>query len=153
MLCAGLDLAEAFQRPHVAAREMLIRDADGNLHIGDPIKFRHEPPSYTRLPALGEHTDALLKELEARRAATHERHGDDPRTSRELDARPCRLLNRPITAADRKRAALHLLDWIGCAVAGATTPPGLAMIAYAETIPSGGCRTVGGCHSRRATPR
>jgi crotonobetainyl-CoA:carnitine CoA-transferase CaiB-like acyl-CoA transferase len=65
-----LDLAEAFQRPHVAAREMLIRDSDGNLHIGDPIKFRHEPPRIdTRLPALGEHTDALLKELEARRAA------------------------------------------------------------------------------------
>jgi 2-methylcitrate dehydratase PrpD len=54
------------------------------------------------------------------------------------------ILNRPITAADRKRAALHLLDWIGCAVAGATTPPGVAMIAYGKTMPSGGCRTVGG---------
>ena len=65
-----LDLAEAFQRPHVAAREMLIRDADGNLHIGDPIKFRHEPPRIdTRVPALGEHTEGVLKELEARRAA------------------------------------------------------------------------------------
>ena len=65
-----LDLAEAFRRPHVAAREMLIRDADGNLHIGDPIKFRHEPPRIdTQVPALGEHTETLLKELEARRAA------------------------------------------------------------------------------------
>ena len=54
------------------------------------------------------------------------------------------ILNRPIAAADRKRAALHLLDWIGCAVAGATTPPGVAMIAYGKTMPSGGCRTVGG---------
>ena len=54
------------------------------------------------------------------------------------------ILNRPITAADRKRAVLHLLDWIGCAVAGATTPPGVAMIAYGKTMPSGGCRTVGG---------
>jgi crotonobetainyl-CoA:carnitine CoA-transferase CaiB-like acyl-CoA transferase len=65
-----LNLAEAFERPHVAERKMLIRDAEGNLHIGDPIKFRHEPPRIdTRLPALGEHTEALLKELEARRAA------------------------------------------------------------------------------------
>src|SRR5436309_1380361 len=54
------------------------------------------------------------------------------------------VLNRPIAAADRKRAALHLLDWIGCAVAGAITPPGVAMIAYGKTMPSGGCRTVGG---------
>jgi crotonobetainyl-CoA:carnitine CoA-transferase CaiB-like acyl-CoA transferase len=65
-----LDLAEAFARPHVSAREMLIRDAEGNLHIGDPIKFRNEPPRVDpRLPKLGEHTDMLLKELEARRAS------------------------------------------------------------------------------------
>jgi len=54
------------------------------------------------------------------------------------------ILNRPITAADRKRAAMHLLDWVGCAVAGATTRPGVAMIAYGKTMPSGCCRTVGG---------
>jgi crotonobetainyl-CoA:carnitine CoA-transferase CaiB-like acyl-CoA transferase len=40
---------------------MLVRDAEGNLHIGNPIKFRHEPARLnTRLPALGEHTDAVL---------------------------------------------------------------------------------------------
>jgi crotonobetainyl-CoA:carnitine CoA-transferase CaiB-like acyl-CoA transferase len=56
-----LDLEEAFRRPQVAAREMLIRDAEGNLHIGIPIKFRHEPGRIDpRLPKLGEHTDALL---------------------------------------------------------------------------------------------
>jgi crotonobetainyl-CoA:carnitine CoA-transferase CaiB-like acyl-CoA transferase len=56
-----LDLAEAFRRPQVAARDMLIRDADGNLHIGIPIRFRHEPGRIDpRLPKLGEHTEALL---------------------------------------------------------------------------------------------
>jgi crotonobetainyl-CoA:carnitine CoA-transferase CaiB-like acyl-CoA transferase len=62
-----LDLREAFARPQVAARNMLVRDADGNLHIGIPIKFRHEPgrldPS---LPKLGEHTETLLQEVEGR---------------------------------------------------------------------------------------
>ena len=59
-----LDLHEAFHRPHVAARDMLLRDPDGNLHIGLPIKFREEPghldPS---LPALGQHTEEVLREV------------------------------------------------------------------------------------------
>jgi 2-methylcitrate dehydratase PrpD len=55
-----------------------------------------------------------------------------------------RLLGRPITAADRARAALHVLDWLGCAAAGAQTPPGVAMIAYGRTLPAGACRAVGG---------
>jgi crotonobetainyl-CoA:carnitine CoA-transferase CaiB-like acyl-CoA transferase len=59
-----LDLNEAFHRPQVASREMLIRDEDGNLHIGNPIKFRHEPARLdTRLPKLGEHTEALMATL------------------------------------------------------------------------------------------
>ena len=48
------------------------------------------------------------------------------------------ILNRPIGAADRERAALHVLDWIGCAVAGATTPPGRAMISASPSMP-GAC--------------
>jgi len=60
-LAPVLDLHEAFHHPQAAAREMLVRDAEGNLHIGNPIKFRHEPARLnTRLPALGEHTDAVL---------------------------------------------------------------------------------------------
>ncbi len=55
-----------------------------------------------------------------------------------------RLMRRPIAAADRARAALHVLDWIGCAAAGARTPPGLAMIAYGRTMPSGICHVFGG---------
>src|SRR6476659_4428041 len=54
------------------------------------------------------------------------------------------ILNRPISAADRQRAALHVLDWIGCAVEGATTPTGQAMNAYGRTMPSGPCRVIGG---------
>ena len=54
------------------------------------------------------------------------------------------LLGRQIGPADRRRAALHLLDWIGCAAAGALTPPGIAMLAFAGTMPSGRCRSFGG---------
>lgn len=64
-----LALDEAFKRPQVTAREMLVRDAEGNLHIGNPIKFRHEPPHInTLLPKQGEHTDAILQKLKARPA-------------------------------------------------------------------------------------
>ncbi|MEM1430535.1 MAG: CoA transferase [Pseudomonadota bacterium] len=44
-VCAApvLDLHEAFHQPQVTAREMLVRDAEGNLHIGVPIKFAEEP--------------------------------------------------------------------------------------------------------------
>jgi crotonobetainyl-CoA:carnitine CoA-transferase CaiB-like acyl-CoA transferase len=56
-----LDLAEGFRHPQVEAREMLIRDGDGNPHIGNPIKFRHEPARLvTKLPRLGEHNDEFL---------------------------------------------------------------------------------------------
>ena len=58
-----LDLHEAFHRPHVAAREMLVRDDDGNLHIGMPIRFRNEPGRLEpRVPGLGQHTGEVLKE-------------------------------------------------------------------------------------------
>lgn len=56
-----LDLHEAFHRPHVAAREMLVRDEQGNLHIGVPIKFRNEPGRLSPdLPGLGQHTEEVL---------------------------------------------------------------------------------------------
>ena len=37
------------------------------------------------------------------------------------------LAKRPVADADRAGAALHLLDWLGCAIAGAATPTGRAM--------------------------
>ncbi|MEM9198935.1 MAG: CoA transferase [Pseudomonadota bacterium] len=58
-----LDLHEAFHRPHVAARGMLHRDAEGNLHIGMPIRFAEEPGRLeTALPGLGADTEAVLRE-------------------------------------------------------------------------------------------
>ncbi len=57
-----LDLREAFHRPQIAAREMLIRDDDGNLHIGNPIKFRDEPGHLVpRLSEPGADTEAVLR--------------------------------------------------------------------------------------------
>ncbi|WP_372620737.1 CaiB/BaiF CoA transferase family protein [Falsiroseomonas sp.] len=62
-----LDLKEAFDNPHTAARRMLVRDAEGNLHIGLPIKFRDEPGALNpRLPALGEHTAEVIAEARRR---------------------------------------------------------------------------------------
>lgn len=54
-----------------------------------------------------------------------------------------RLLARPVAAADRERAALHVLDWVGCAAAGALTPPGVAIRAWARTLNAGPCRAIG----------
>jgi 2-methylcitrate dehydratase PrpD len=55
-----------------------------------------------------------------------------------------RLLMRPVGEAERARAALHVLDWIGCAAAGARSSPGKTMIAYGRTLAEGCCRAVGG---------
>ena len=56
-----LDLHEAFHQPQVAARAMLLKDPDGNLHIGTPIKYRQEPGTIRfDLPAQGAHTAEIL---------------------------------------------------------------------------------------------
>lgn len=56
-----LDLKEAFDRPQIAARDMALRDPQGNPHIGTPLKFRDEPGQPDlRLPGLGEHGPDLL---------------------------------------------------------------------------------------------
>lgn len=54
------------------------------------------------------------------------------------------LLRRPVESVDRARAALHLIDWLGCAAAGATTPPGVALKRFLPELASGPCRTVVG---------
>lgn len=61
-----------------------------------------------------------------------------------LTAKLVALLHRPITQADRARAARHVLDWVGCAAGGTVTAPGQAMLAYARTLPHGPSRTFGG---------
>jgi crotonobetainyl-CoA:carnitine CoA-transferase CaiB-like acyl-CoA transferase len=59
-----LDLREAFDRPHIRHREMLLRDEHGNLHIGTPVKYRDEPARLDlRLPSLGEH-NRLVRDAE-----------------------------------------------------------------------------------------
>jgi crotonobetainyl-CoA:carnitine CoA-transferase CaiB-like acyl-CoA transferase len=59
-------LLEATKDPNVAARELLLHDGDGRQHLAPPIRFAEEP-ARPRLnePALGEHTDDVLAELEA----------------------------------------------------------------------------------------
>ncbi|MEN0001776.1 MAG: CoA transferase [Pseudomonadota bacterium] len=57
-VCAApvLDLHEAFHRPQAAARGMLRRDPQGNLHIGMPIQFQEEPGELVfDLSDLGQH--------------------------------------------------------------------------------------------------
>jgi 2-methylcitrate dehydratase PrpD len=52
------------------------------------------------------------------------------------------LLARPIGPADRARAALHLLDWLGCAAAGAAAGTGAVFIAHAASRPPGPARVI-----------
>ena len=51
---------------------------------------------------------------------------------------------RPIDGAARDRAAVHLGDWLACALAGSTTPADRALAAYGGQALSAGPRfTVG----------
>ena len=54
-----------------------------------------------------------------------------------------RLLARPITSADRERAALHLLDWLGCAFVGRSAPAAQALARWAQAGAAGPCSTWG----------
>ena len=55
------NVREAFDEPHVAAREMLLHDADGIEHVGTPLKFSNEPGHISfAVPGQGEHTAAVL---------------------------------------------------------------------------------------------
>ncbi len=55
-----LNLKEAFENDHLLKRGMLVKDADGNSHLGIPIKFREEPGKiHTDVPELGEHSEQL----------------------------------------------------------------------------------------------
>lgn len=58
------NLKEALEDPQLAARNMILRDANGVRHLGVPIRFRDEPaqPDLT-VPAYGEHTATLLGEI------------------------------------------------------------------------------------------
>lgn len=62
-----LSLAEVVEDPHLRARGMFVADgpsADAHWYVANPLKFSGAPtvpPSPA--PALGEHTDAILREL------------------------------------------------------------------------------------------
>ena len=60
-----------------------------------------------------------------------------------LTAQLVGLIRRPVSAEDRQRATLHVLDWVGCAVIGATTPPGRVMMDYGALQPAGPCKAIG----------
>ncbi|MEI7784566.1 MAG: MmgE/PrpD family protein [Betaproteobacteria bacterium] len=54
-----------------------------------------------------------------------------------------RLLERPIAQADRERAALHLLDWLGCAFVGRSAPAAQALGRWGQAGAPGSCSTWG----------
>lgn len=54
------------------------------------------------------------------------------------------LATRPTDASDLDRAALHLLDWLGCALAGSVTPVGRALADWGRAQnQSGSCSALG----------
>lgn len=57
-------LHDAMAEPHLKARDMVIEDEQGNVHLGVPIKFLHEPANLkTTLPEFSEHTETVLNAL------------------------------------------------------------------------------------------
>ncbi|MEM7327637.1 MAG: CaiB/BaiF CoA-transferase family protein [Pseudomonadota bacterium] len=50
-------LKDAFEDPFTVERGMVFTDADGNRHVGPPIKFQNEPPlPNPAVPGFGEHS-------------------------------------------------------------------------------------------------
>jgi crotonobetainyl-CoA:carnitine CoA-transferase CaiB-like acyl-CoA transferase len=57
-----LNMVEAFDHPHVRAREMVLPDGEGGLMLGTPLKFTDEPGQVGRpAPALDEHRTEILQ--------------------------------------------------------------------------------------------
>jgi crotonobetainyl-CoA:carnitine CoA-transferase CaiB-like acyl-CoA transferase len=58
------NLREALDDPQLRAREMVVEDERGWEHVASPLKFQGEPPRPDfALPALGEHSRGILREL------------------------------------------------------------------------------------------
>jgi 2-methylcitrate dehydratase PrpD len=53
------------------------------------------------------------------------------------------ILARPVDSATRARAGLHLLDWIGCAIAGAASDVGRIVAGYGRTLGRGSAKAIG----------
>ena len=58
-----------------------------------------------------------------------------PATDRSISERLVATLAAPVPSALRERAALHLLDWIGCAAVGRAEPVGRAAAEEAGAEP------------------
>lgn len=54
------------------------------------------------------------------------------------------ILGRPLSTADLRRAALHVLDWLGCAAIGAQTATGALFAARQTAFGAGPCGVIGG---------
>lgn len=57
-------------------------------------------------------------------------------TSQTLTQGLARHLARKVSAGDKFRAQLHLLDWVGCAVAGRVEPAGRILLSQLDVTPS-----------------
>jgi 2-methylcitrate dehydratase PrpD len=61
-----------------------------------------------------------------------------------LTRRLTTIIGRPVDQTTRERCARHVLDWIGCAVAGAVHPAGRILTDYAGRQPPGAATVLGG---------
>lgn len=59
-----------------------------------------------------------------------------------LTASLAEICLRPVSPADRARAALHVLDWAGCAAAGSASEAGRVLATWAAGQPAGPCRAL-----------
>jgi 2-methylcitrate dehydratase PrpD len=59
-----------------------------------------------------------------------------------ITAQLAELCLRPVDDIDRVRAALHVLDWAGCAVSGSAAEAGRTLARWAAQQPAGPCRTL-----------
>ena len=60
-----------------------------------------------------------------------------------LTERLVEILARAIDEEARVRVCLHIVDWLGCAVLGATSQTGSALLAYGRAAPDGPCFSLG----------
>ena len=60
-----------------------------------------------------------------------------------LSERLAALASRPVDDALRAHAAVRVLDWLGCALLGATARAGSVLAAHGRTRPAGPCLTIG----------
>ena len=59
-----LQMTEAFENEHLVARDMLLRDPEGNAYLGIPIKYKEEPGNIVMSAAvIGEDSAGIAREL------------------------------------------------------------------------------------------